>query len=179
MLLLIRLVPLTIFPHLSGHDKALSKSRLNSNSLVTCCNNSDVLLQIGRIQANATEKSPCHCSLDRRELNLCTGNYLSYVYTLVSSGRCLLLTSQKQETPSSTEPEKGSGKLEKLKKNCNQHESRLLPGVVDPQNIKVGKTQTRIDFPKNGPLMKKRKSKINHGSDQNQVGQPSMQNRRS
>ncbi|KAK4634982.1 Outer mitochondrial transmembrane helix translocase [Fulvia fulva] len=34
--------------------------------------------------------------------------------------------------------DKGSARIEKLKKNCNSHESRLLGGVVDAQNIKTG-----------------------------------------
>ncbi|CAK3956830.1 ATPase family AAA domain-containing 1 [Lecanosticta acicola] len=35
-------------------------------------------------------------------------------------------------------PAKAQAKIDKLKKSCNTHESRLLPGVVDAQNIKIG-----------------------------------------
>jgi hypothetical protein len=37
-------------------------------------------------------------------------------------------------------PEKNAGQLriEKIKKDCNPHETRLLAGVVDPSNIKIG-----------------------------------------
>jgi len=32
----------------------------------------------------------------------------------------------------------GQARIEKIKKDCNAHETRLLAGVVDPQNIKTG-----------------------------------------
>lgn len=47
-------------------------------------------------------------------------------------------TDFKWEHSSNVEAEKGNGKVEKLKKSCNQYETKLLPGVVDAQNIKVG-----------------------------------------
>ncbi|KAF2161766.1 hypothetical protein M409DRAFT_69570 [Zasmidium cellare ATCC 36951] len=43
-----------------------------------------------------------------------------------------------KESSHNAEADKGNGKIEKLKKGCNQHETKLLPGVVDPQNIKIG-----------------------------------------
>ncbi|KAK4507414.1 hypothetical protein PRZ48_001149 [Zasmidium cellare] len=44
----------------------------------------------------------------------------------------------KQEPSPTIESDKGNAKIEKLKKGCNQHETKLLPGVVDPANIKIG-----------------------------------------
>lgn len=37
-----------------------------------------------------------------------------------------------------SEQNPGQARIEKIKKDCNQHETRLLAGVVDPQNIKTG-----------------------------------------
>ena len=36
------------------------------------------------------------------------------------------------------QPSKGQARIDAIKKDCNQHETRLLAGVVDPQNIKTG-----------------------------------------
>jgi SpoVK/Ycf46/Vps4 family AAA+-type ATPase len=45
-----------------------------------------------------------------------------------------------EEFATSNAPESGKDQLRmaKLKKQCNSHEAKLLAGVVDPQNIKVG-----------------------------------------
>lgn len=39
---------------------------------------------------------------------------------------------------SSSHADKSQARIEKLKKSCNNHEQKLLPGVVDAQNIKTG-----------------------------------------
>ncbi|EME48763.1 hypothetical protein DOTSEDRAFT_67714 [Dothistroma septosporum NZE10] len=47
----------------------------------------------------------------------------------------------REEKANQKDDEKGSARIDKIKRNCNSHESRLLGGVVDPQNIKTGFTE--------------------------------------
>jgi SpoVK/Ycf46/Vps4 family AAA+-type ATPase len=48
------------------------------------------------------------------------------------------LSSEEVPTSNTTDSEKDRVRMAKLKKQCNSHEAKLLTGVVDPQNIKVG-----------------------------------------
>lgn len=134
--------PIDLFTEASQHQLSLAGSNILSQKVLSLNHVQRLLLTaIGLSQTHAQSKVVNASHIGLAALITGQADHNARAWTSYSFGkeeRQDAAESKDRQDAASSGVDKSKARIDQLARNCNPHESRLLTGVVDPQNIKTG-----------------------------------------